>query len=65
MRASAAGTISKLPADGHHFKPDPCAFGDGGDRCLTISHHAAVRHENCCRPAGEAVTERDRLHRCC
>ena len=39
------------------------AFDDGGDRRLTISHHAAVRHENRCRPAGEAVTERNRLHR--
>ena len=38
------------------------AFGDGGDRRLDGVIHAAVRHENCCRPAGEAVTKRDRLH---
>jgi len=26
MRASAAGTISKLPADRHHFKASPCVW---------------------------------------
>ena len=33
MRASAADTISKLPADGYHFN-QAFAFGDGGDRRL-------------------------------